>query len=244
MVMIVVCNFASAQTLDGDMDHDGELSITDITMLINAYLNFEKTPGGGNQSQSHEYVDLALPSGTKWATCNVGANSPEESGDYYAWGEIEPKDVYEWNNYKWCTRSSKNLTKYNTNSYNGKVDSKTVLDAEDDVAHVKWGGSWRMPSDEELAELVSNCTWTWTTQNGTAGCLVTSKTNSKSIFLPAAGEMKDGEIQDAGTYGCIWSSTLCSSSPDKAGNVGFINGRITPSNTARCYGRNIRPVFK
>ena len=89
----------------------------------------------------HEYVDLGLPSGTKWATCNVGASSPEDYGEYYAWGETETKSTYDWRTYKWCKGSNDTMTKYCTSSSSGTVDNKTVLDPEDDVAHVKWGGS-------------------------------------------------------------------------------------------------------
>ena len=130
----------------------------------------------------HEYVDLGLS--VKWATCNMGASSPEEYGDYYAWGETETKSTYDWNTYKWCKGSENTLTKYCTDSDYGTVDNKTVLDPEDDVAHVKWGGNWRMPTDAEIEELRENCIWKWTTQNGKNGYKVTSKKNGNSIFLP------------------------------------------------------------
>lgn len=136
----------------------------------------------------YECVDLGLS--VKWATCNVGANSPEEYGDYFAWGEVEPKEVYDWSTYKWCNGSHTTLTKYNNSSSYGTVDNKTQLDKEDDAAHANWGGSWRMPTDAESTELIENCTWTWTSQNGVYGYKVTSKKSgytNKSIFLPATG---------------------------------------------------------
>ena len=107
----------------------------------------------------HECIDLGLS--VKWATCNVGAIKPEEYGDYYAWGETETKDVYDWSSYKWCNGSSDTLTKYNPFKVQGIVDSITTLDPNDDVAHVKWGGSWRMPTASEFRELMDNCKWTW-----------------------------------------------------------------------------------
>ena len=145
---------------------------------------------------SRAYVDLGLS--VKWATCNVGANSPEEYGDYFAWGETKPKDSYKWSTYKWCNGSKDKLTKYCKESYYGRVDNKTVLDLVDDAAHVNLGGAWRMPTKEEIRELKDNCTWTWTTQNGVNGYLVTSKKNDNSIFLPAAGYRSGSDLEYAG----------------------------------------------
>ena len=133
-----------------------------------------------------EAIDLGLPSGTKWANMNVAASTPEEYGGYYAWGETEEKDNYSWSTYKWCRGSYDTQTKYCTDSSYGTVDNKTVLDPEDDVAHVKWGGTWRMPTLDEQKELLNKCTWNWTTQNGVNGYKGTGP-NGNSIFLPAAG---------------------------------------------------------
>ncbi len=111
-----------------------------------------------DEYNGHDYVDLGLPSGLIWATCNVGAAKPEDYGDYFAWGETEPKDDYWWSTYKWCNGDWDKLTKYCTDSYywdsssSSSMDNKTVLDPEDDAAHVNWGGSWRMPTDEEWTE--------------------------------------------------------------------------------------------
>ena len=135
-------------------------------------------------------VDLGLPSGIKWATCNVGAEKPEDYGNYYAWGEVLPKDYYDFGTYKYANGASDELTKYcNNASYgdNGFTDNKTTLEPEDDAAHVNWGGSWRMPTDAEWQELRDNCTWTWTTQNGINGYQVTSQKNSNSIFSSRCG---------------------------------------------------------
>ena len=138
-----------------------------------------------NSANGHEYVDLGLS--VKWATMNVGATSPEEYGYYFAWGETEPKDYYHSSTYKWCNGSYNNLTKYCIDSDFGTVDNKTVLDLADDAAHINWGGAWRMPTVEEQQELLNNCTWTWTTQNGVNGYLVTSKKNGNSFFLACSG---------------------------------------------------------
>lgn len=154
----------------------------------------------------YQYVDLGLS--VKWATCNVGATKPEEPGDYFAWGETEPKDYYDWSNYKWCEGDYDELTKYcDKNSY-GIVDNIYVLQLSDDAARANWGGKWRMPLKSEFDELYTSCTWTSTTQNGTAGYLVTGK-NGKSIFLPKAGNKYQGSLKDLGSYGYYWSSTVC-----------------------------------
>ena len=188
-----------------------------------------------------EYVDLGLPSGIKWATCNVGANSPEEYGGYYAWGETEEKSNYDWSTYKWCNGSENSMTKYCTDSDKGTVDNKTVLDPEDDVAHVKWGGSWRMPTSAELEELYNNCTWTWTAQNGVNGYRVTGP-NGKSIFLPATGWRSGSDVCSGGNYGEYWSSSLCSSSMCSAYHLGLYISDYGWYNSYRCGGRSVRPV--
>ena len=148
--------------------------------------------GGGSDGEiageiaGHGYVDLGLPSGLKWATCNIGAESPEDYGYYFAWGEVEPDSSYNWPDYKWCKGKQKTFTKYCTCRDEGTVDNKTVLEDADDAAVVNWGGSWRMPTEEEMRELVDNCTWTWTSQNGVAGSLATGP-NGNSIFFPVGG---------------------------------------------------------
>lgn len=134
----------------------------------------------------YEYVDLGLPSGLKWAAYNVGATKPEEYGGCYAWGEIEEKSNYSWATYKWCNGSERTMTKYCTDSWSGTVDNKTTLDLEDDVAHVKWGGDWRMPTTDEQRELLNNCDLEWTTLNGVKGYKVIGP-NGNTIFLPAVG---------------------------------------------------------
>ena len=192
----------------------------------------------------HEYVDLGLPSGLKWATCNVGAAQPEEYGDFFAWGETQPKDYYDWSTYKWCNSSDTTLTKYCINNSSwGTVDIKTTLDAEDDAASVCWGGAWRMPDQEEQNELRNNCTWTWITQNGVNGYKVTSKKNGKSIFLPAAGYRYGGgspSVTDsAGDY---WSSSLAPSNPNKAYYLCSRSDLVSWGKSSRSWGHSVRPV--
>ena len=190
-------------------------------------------------------VDLGLPSGLKWASCNVGATTPEGYGDYYAWGETTTKADYSWETYKYANGAKNKLTKYCTDaSYgdNGFTDDKTVLEQEDDAAHVNWGGSWRMPTDAEWTELRTQCTWTRTTQNGVDGYQVSSKTNSNSIFLPAAGFRRNTLLRFAGSDGYYWSSSLGEYRPDDALSLGFDSGKVFRLNDYRYYGQSVRPV--
>lgn len=194
----------------------------------------------------HEWVDLGLPSGTKWATCNVGATKPEEYGNYYAWGETSTKSTYDWSTYKWCNGSRSTLTKYNTDSYYGTVDYKTVLEPEDDAARANWGGAWRMPTDGEWAELLDECTWEWKNayKGTTAGYLVTSKINGNSIFLPAAGCRDGSGLYDAGSLGGYWSSSLVTDDPYYAWFVFFDSDDVSRvGDDSRYYGISVRPVL-
>ena len=194
-----------------------------------------------NTTNDHEYVDLGLS--VKWATCNVGANKPEEYGDYFAWGETQPKSTYNWSTYKWRNSSNTTLTKYNTSSDYGTVDNKTTLDLSDDAARANWGGSWRMPTDAELTELREQCTWTWTTQSGVNGYKVTSDKNGKSIFLPAAGGRTDSSLNYAGSSGNYWSSSLDTDYPSSAAyGLHFNSGNVYGYGSGRCNGFSVRPV--
>ncbi|MBO5181813.1 MAG: hypothetical protein J6B92_08000 [Paraprevotella sp.] len=198
--------------------------------------------GGKPDLNGHEAIDLGLS--VKWATCNVGANTPEEYGGYYAWGETEVKDYYDWNTYKYGNGSSCPLTKYCTDSSSGTVDNKIVLDPEDDVVHVKWGGSWRMPTASEINELLNNCSWTWTVQNGVNGYVVTSESNGNSIFLPAAGWCWDGNVGGSGSGGNYWSASLDESNSYSSSAYGlyFGNGYRDLYNSSRYVGFSVRPV--
>ena len=181
----------------------------------------------------------------KWASFNVGASSPEEYGLYYAWGETEPKENYSWPTYKFSTNSWGPFSKYNTKKSYGTVDNKIVLDPEDDVAHVKLGGKWRMPTDEEWSELIEKCTWTWVTNysgTGISGMLVTA-INGNSIFLPAAGRRYETDLYNAGSLGNYWSSSLYSGYPSNARNVYFTSGGVfSDYDDSRSLGRPVRPV--
>ena len=160
VVSLLMCCPLAANAQDysrGDVNHDGNVSISDVTCLIDYLLN-------GTWPDDHEWVDLDLPSGTLWATCNVGADRPGDFGDYFAWGETTPKQSYSWENYKWCYGYSSTLIKYCTNSsfgYNGFVDNKNELDPEDDAAYANWGPSWRMPTYDQAARLYEVLAWSF-----------------------------------------------------------------------------------
>jgi len=195
------------------------------------------------QVSRKEYVNLGLS--VKWATCNIGATKPEEYGNFYAWGETETKSNYYWPTYKYCNGSNDTLTKYCVDSECGTVDNKTVLEPDDDVAHVKWGGIWRMPTDAEWTELRENCTWTWTTVKGVKGRLVTSKKEGytdKSIFLPAEGYRGDTRLDNVGPYGYYWSSSLNRDNNVNAWYVTFDSYNVDRDYDGRFYGQSVRPV--
>lgn len=195
-------------------------------------------------------VDLGLPSGLKWASFNLGASKPEEYGAYYAWGETEPKDDYSWETYKWCMGSNTTMTKYCTTSphgsfgNNGFTDNKTILDPEDDAAHVNLGGKWRMATYEECVELRENCTWTWTTQNGVNGSLITGP-NGNSIFLPAAGNWFGTDLNEEGSLGGTWGSSLDTFYPYTAWGQAYNEEWVIAGDMGgdRYVGCTIRPVY-
>lgn len=205
-----------------------------------------------------EYVDLGLPSGTKWATMNVGATTPEGYGDYFAWGETEPyyadttanpvtwktdkSNGYAWSSYFDTSDGGETFQKYNHDS------GKTVLDATDDAATANWGSNWRMPTKAEIDELVDECTWTWTTNyNGTGikGCIVTSKAegNTNSIFLPASSCFIDLKITMVGSFGFYWSSSLDEEDLKEGSCIAFNKDRQDKIKYPRCYGYTVRPVY-
>ena len=194
-------------------------------------------------------VDLGLPSGIRWASCNVGATTPEGYGYYFAWGETESKKDYSWETYKYANVGEfyhYKFTKYCTDASsgdNGFIDNKTVLEPEDDAATANWGDVWRMPTDAEWTELREQCTWTWTAQNGMNGYQVASKTNGNSIFLPAAG-FRDGNAAPyvAGRRGYYGSSSLLENSSDDVWIVTFNHEKVERDNDKRNKGLSVRPV--
>lgn len=197
----------------------------------------------------HEFVDLGLPSGTKWATCNVGADTPEEYGDYFAWGEVSPKSSYTWANYKYCNGDFNSLTKYCSMSSfgdNGFTDNLKVLEQSDDAATVNWGANWRTPTTDEIYELRRNCTMTWSLQNGVEGMLFTGP-NGNSIFLPKAGSRDENVLNSAGISGYYWLSNL--GYVDQYGMYGayyyklFQSTQEFVSQNSRKLGMSVRPVY-
>lgn len=209
----------------------------------------------------HDYVDLGLPSGLKWATMNVGANAPEDYGSYFAWGETEGYGqntsdgrLFDCLRYKWSSKNDfTGLTKYtypdNRTSgiwYSGNIfigDRKTVLDKEDDAAAVNWGGSWRMPTKAEQDELRNNCTWTWITQNGVNGYKVKG-TNNNWIFLPAAGYRFKWSLLYVGVYGHYWSSSIHDSYIDNAFYLYLTTSNFSSGYSERYDGLTVRAVSR
>lgn len=175
-------------------------------------------------SHGHEWVDLGLPNGTLWATCNVGAETPEDFGDYFAWGETTPKSIYSWKEYKYgdFVNNRYEFTKYCPDKFyglNGFVDSLIVLELSDDAARANWGADWHTPTGEEWEELFQNTTFIWTEQNAVKGWLFTGVTGN-SIFLPASGYWWDSSFNPNG--GSIyWSSTLNTTFPNRAWSFYF-----------------------
>ena len=246
-------NYAVGVSAAGDVAHVCTI-VPFKTNPANAKL-FKVTYNG------HEYVDLGLPSGLKWATMNVGAKAPEEAGLYFGWGDSEGYTsntndgrIFIMANDKWMTEGQTSfiyLRKYTLADdvtsalwyQDGEFvgDNKTVLDSEDDAAFVNWGGNWRMPTDAEWTELRENCTWTWTTQNGVNGYRV-SGSNSNSIFLPAAGYRYNTGLDHAGVVGCYWSSSLTDNDSGYARQLVFESWYVKGEKRARYYGNSVRPV--
>lgn len=183
----------------------------------------------------HEWIDLGLPSGVKWATCNVGATSAEEYGNYFGWGETEPKDNYSSINSLTYKISLRKLKKA------GVIDDTLTLTKEHDAANVQWGGTWRLPTDAEFEELISECNWSFASLNGVNGYLVIGP-NEKSIFLPASAYQNGTKIENDGDFGDYWSSTLIEESNGVACSLGYSSKSYGRRRYARYVGRTVRPV--
>ena len=204
----------------------------------------EPNNGGGNggNTDTHEYVDLGLPSGTLWATANVGATSTNGYGDYFAWGETQPKENYTWSTYRYCNGSFKTLTKYCDNAEFGDnhfTDTLKVLLPEDDAATANWGEDWRTPTYDEWVELEQNTTQTWVNQDGLNGRLFTAE-NGNTLFLPSAGFHNEDYLLCVGD-GFYWASSLGTSYPYYGKHFFFVGG----SNEFfgyRAQGIPVRPV--
>lgn len=190
-----------------------------------------------SNNAQEERVDLGLSSGILWATCNIGASSPSEIGDYFAWGEREPKDVYGWDTYKLCRGSYNSIFKYT------ETDGKKVLDSQDDIAKSMLGGEWRIPTKEDMEELVEECEWKWTSLNGQLGWKVIGS-NNNYIFLPASGAASSYRIAGVNELGRYWTATRDESNYS-AYNLRFKDGTdtIVVVDDTRFYGRTIRPVI-
>lgn len=233
---LFILAFASCETDDGIGFKEGVPGIDSYTYSASGSID------------GHDYVDLGLS--VKWATCNVGAESPEQSGFFLAWGDVKPQTVnfdFSWASYSFCVESANRLLKYNTdpnyaNDNNPDlVDGKLTLDPADDAAYQHWGAGWRMPSDAELTELRTNCKFVWANVNGRNGYQVIGP-NGNSIFIPASGFYVDGNIAMENRNGCIWSSSLSPSTPTHAYEFTFYNGSQIRGSVDRFYGENVRPV--
>lgn len=202
-------------TVRYDVDH-----VTEVNFVEENVIPQDTTPviPADTTTSDYAYVDLGLPSGTLWATYNVGATKPEEYGDYFAWGETEPKEVYDWSTYKYAKASGAgdldSVTKYNFGGP-GIIDSLSVLLPEDDAATANWGDEWRMPTIDEQRELVEKCTYSWEEVNGVYGAKFTGP-NGNSVFFPAAGYRDGSDVSFVGYYGLYWSSSLDEENEDDA----------------------------
>lgn len=222
-----------------------KMALAALMLMTMAAFTVGCTPEKGDVSgtiNGHDYVDLGLPSGTKWATCNVGADRSQDYGDYFAWGETQKKSVYNYDNYQFC-RSEKGrvLTKY----YGG--DQLTELLVEDDAARANWGNEWCIPTYEQWEELVNNCTVTWTKKNGTQGRLVTGP-SGKSIFLPAAkARWQDDYTEYAlwiGDYGSYWSNRVYDNYYWDSWTLFLDDDGFKLEREDRATGRSVRPVVR
>lgn len=205
-------------------------------------LTFSTRTLPSGSENGHDYVDLGLS--VKWATCNVGAETEIDSGDYFAWGETEPKEVYDWTTYKWSNGSDTTLTKYNTSSNYGIVDNKTTLELSDDPAYANWGGAWRMPTYAEVKELDEKCSMKelWSS-NTICGFKLTSKINGNSIVMPITGFRKGSSLINVDAWNChYWSSRLGVSTPNKAYYLILFRTSGNVIDSDRSVGRSIRPV--
>ena len=201
---------------------------------IKEFKTLEIPQGKSGIENGHVWKDLGLS--VKWATCNVGATQPESLGDFFAWGETRSKNSYTMDSYKYVDING-TPTKYcGSNGFFGCADNKSTHERYDDAASQNWGGSWRMPTKDEIKELIDNCNWEWFSKNGVKGYIVTSKSNNNSIFLPEAGYKKN-TTRYAGSNIC-WSSSVDNSIVEFAWSLAGFG----TASTDRSYGMPVRPV--
>ncbi len=221
-----------------------------MVFAVNCQKPIEPDDGGDNHhptdSVTHAFVDLGLPSGLLWATCNIGASSPEEVGDYFAWGDTLPKEMYDWKNYRYASYDDRYLlNKYCTNpdcGVDGFADGLATLEPVDDAATANWGAEWRMPTSEEFDELIQNTECIWTSMNGVEGRLFTAA-NGNSVFFPATGFRLDGELICT-NLGIYWSSSLQTNCQVAAWSLHFDYGNMHVCGTyERSRGQIVRAVY-
>lgn len=209
------------------------------TYHVRAYVKVgdDVTFGNDRVFTVEDGIDLGLPSGTKWAPYNIGATTPEEYGDYFAWGETETKRRYKLSTYKWNDDTYNWLTKYNY------TDNKTVLDIEDDVARARLGGNWRIPTREDIEELLENCSYQWVETNGVKGCYLCGQ-NGNSLFFPAAGYYQNNVLTREGNLGVYWSCTLHDEYKETAFDFNFGNSKAASvGHFQRERGVTVRAVY-
>lgn len=240
-----------AQISKFDLNDDGKLDVTDITVLVDAIMS-----GVGEAPSNVEAVDLGLPSGTLWANMNVGATSTTDDGLYFAYGETtgytsDTSDghVFNWANYKYCNGTNNSIWKYCTKSNSGAVDNKTTLEPKDDAAHENWGDGWRIPTKEEMQELIDNTTKQFYLKNGVRMLRLNSKKNSNRIELPFSGRRYDSKIDGQSTAARYWTSTVRETNNENI-EAYTLWATYSPNNVydveksagTRCNGYTIRAV--
>lgn len=223
----------------GDLNNDGVVNITDAVILVDRILDdipiMQIYPSCPDDNHPHA-IDLGLPSGTVWSCCNLDATSPMEIGGYFGWGESETKTTFSHHNYQHIDNKSGKF----------KNIEDDICGTEYDVAFMKWGGYWRMPSKEQIYELVKNCYFSWCSDAGIPGGKFTSKVNGSSIFLPATGFYMNSKLKDAHGGGYYWSGTK---RPDNDYDAfilcfGYVNANGYNCVTERQHGLSIRPIAK
>lgn len=241
----------------GDMNGDGVLTAADVTALVSTIIGAtpQRTLTVSGEAEPvvpatpHEWVDLGLPSGTLWATVNLGASAPEESGYYLSWGEAESKDAYSWATYTLCNGEQNELLKYCTNDDYGTVDGLTKLSPPDDAATAIWGSDWCMPTKEQFEEVIDerNTVASLTTRNGTSGVLIRALEGDAEIFLPAVGFKMGSQTISDSPLATYWTSSLVSDKPYRAWTAYlpvYTGSTLKTAGENRMTGRPVRAVRK